>query len=82
MTHKSYAKQGLSREAKKYLGRVDYEREKRGEHTPRGDLNRAIEARNSERDVAERKIAEIKRKNREFQQRVQNEIEREFEMER
>ena len=45
-------------------------------------MNREIEARNTERDAAERKVAEIKRKNLEFQQRIQKEVEYEWEIER
>ena len=82
VAHKSNIKRGVDKEAQKYLSRIDYEREKRGEHTPRGDLNREIQARNAERDAAKMKIVEIKRKKRELQQRIQNEIFYEMEMER
>jgi hypothetical protein len=49
VSHESYIKQGKKMEAKKYLSRFDYEREKRGIRTIRGDINRAIRARNTER---------------------------------
>ena len=54
VSHESYIMQGKDQEAKKYLNRMDYGLERRGIQTARGDENRAIQARNKEREVKKR----------------------------
>jgi hypothetical protein len=55
--HRSFARQGIDREARKWLTRGDYELEQKGITTARGNMNRAIDARNAEKEriEAERK---------------------------
>jgi len=96
VTHKSYAKQNLDKEPQKYLHRGDYEREKRGIRTARGDENRAIIARNAERELAALELARLKdaeleateqarefeRRKRIARHRLQQELDRGNELER
>jgi hypothetical protein len=82
VSHESYIRQGKEQEATKRLPRIDYEREKRGEHTACGDRNRAIKARNAEREKERlRKERELARRC-EIQQRIQREFDRSNEYER
>ena len=74
VSHKSYIRQGKNREAKKHLNRGDYEREKCGERTVRGDKNREIIARNAECERIENEY--------ELRSRIQREIDRGHELER
>ena len=55
--HRSYADQGIDKEPGVHLGKRDAAKERRGERTKRGDLNREIAARNNERTEARRDIA-------------------------
>jgi ATP-dependent exoDNAse (exonuclease V) alpha subunit len=50
VSHESYIKQGIDREPTKHLGRRVMSLERRGIQTDRGNENRAIEARNRERE--------------------------------
>jgi hypothetical protein len=61
VSHESLEVQGChDREPTIHLSRIDWQRELRGEHTPRGDEKRAIKARNEERN-RQRKL-ELERK--------------------
>ena len=70
VTHISYARQGLDIEPTKHNGRRVMELERRGIPTDRGNENRAIEARNKEREE------------RKHRRRLQLEQDREFELSR
>jgi hypothetical protein len=48
--HRSYQTQGLDREPTVHLGPGDAARERQGIHTPAGDHNREVQARNAERE--------------------------------
>ena len=54
VSHESLYVQGIDREPAPYLCRTDWQREKRGEQTPRGDERRAVKARNKEREEYKR----------------------------
>jgi hypothetical protein len=75
--HRSFGLQEKEQEPLKYLCRADYEREKRGERTKRGDENRAIKARNVERE----KEYERQENERQLREEIQSEIDRNFEYE-
>jgi hypothetical protein len=79
--HRSFVRQGKNREALKWLNRRDYELELRGERTARGDENRAIMARNAERESAERERRR-KENERETLRLIQQEIYHGWELER
>ena len=58
VNHESYERQGLDREATVHLGHEAAAMERRGLRTERGDHNRAVAARNMEREQGVRKMAE------------------------
>jgi hypothetical protein len=64
VSHESYAMQGIDREPTKYLQRWDFELERRGRRTERGDENRTIKARNREREARERELERERKRTR------------------
>lgn len=66
VSHESLEIQGIDREPTKHLGRKTMEMKRRGKETSRDSENRAIEARNNDRE------------NRKHQRRLEREQEREF----
>jgi ATP-dependent exoDNAse (exonuclease V) alpha subunit len=66
VSHETLAKQGLDREPTKHLGHEAAAMERRGIHTHIGNENRAIEARNRERETSK------ERDRRRWQEREQN----------
>lgn len=57
--HRSYEDQGIDREASQHLGPTAHDMEQRGKRSERGDLNRAIQQRNSVRAAFHREAVAV-----------------------